>query len=111
MSSYQIEFNEIPWQTSEAGVRFKVYKEGTRQLRLLEFGRDLKHPDWCVTGHIGYLLEGELEIEFDDKTITYKAGNGIWIPQGKNHRHCPKAISENVLIVFVEEDNILSKNN
>lgn len=101
--NYRIEFNEIPWQTSEAGVRFKVYKEGTRQLRLLEFGRDLKHPDWCINGHIGYLLEGALEIEFDDKTIAYKAGDGIWIPEGEKFRHRPKAISEKVLIVFVEE--------
>lgn len=102
-NNYRIDFNEIQWQTAPSGTRFKIHKEGTKQLRLLEFGRDLNHPDWCVTGHIGYLLEGEFEIEFDDKTITYKAGDGIWIPAGEEFRHRPKAVSEKVLIVFVED--------
>jgi len=102
-NTYRIEFNAMSWQTAPSGARFKVYKEGSQQLRLLEFGRDLNHPEWCVTGHIGFLLEGEFEIEFDDKTVAYKAGDGISIPTGEKHRHRPKAISEKVQIVFVEE--------
>lgn len=105
-NSYRIKFNEIPWEITPSGARFKVHKEGTRQLRLLEFGRDLNHPDWCVTGYIGYLLEGELEIEFDDETITYKAGDGIWISAGENHRHRPQTVSKKVLIVFFEENKL-----
>jgi quercetin dioxygenase-like cupin family protein len=102
-NTYRIAFNEITWQTAPSGVRFKVYKEGTQQLRLLEFGRDLNHPDWCVTGHIGFVIEGEMEIEFDDEVITYQTGDGIVIPAGEKHRHRPKAVSEKVKIVFVEE--------
>ncbi len=103
MNNYRVEFNTVSWQTAPSGARFKVHKEGSMQLRLLEFGRDLNHPDWCVMGHIGFLLEGEMEIEFDDETLSFKTGDGIIIPAGESYRHRPKAISEKVQIVFVEE--------
>jgi hypothetical protein len=56
-----IAFEAMPWETSAAGARFKVQKVGARQLRLLELTRELDHPHWCTTGHVGYVLEGEME--------------------------------------------------
>jgi quercetin dioxygenase-like cupin family protein len=49
------------------------------------------------------MLEGEMEIEFDDRVVVFRAGDGIFIPPGEKHRHRPKAISETVRVIFVED--------
>ncbi len=100
---YRIAFDEMPWKAAPSGARFKLHQEGARQLRLLKFGRDLNHPEWCTTGHIGYLLEGEMEVEFDSQVMTYRAGDGLYIPAGEEKRHRPRAISETVRLLLIED--------
>ncbi len=100
---YQIAFDEMDWQIAPTGARFKVVKVGDRQLRLLEFGRDLDHPQWCLTGHIGYVIEGEMEVEFDHTVVIFRQGDGVQIPAGERDRHRPRARTEQVRLIFVEE--------
>jgi arsenate reductase len=99
----RIAFDSLPWEMSTSGVRSKTQAVGSQQLRLLEFTRDLHHPHWCETGHIGYVLEGELEIEFEGAAIAFRAGDGISIPPGLSDRHRPRALSERVRLIFVED--------
>jgi uncharacterized cupin superfamily protein len=84
-------------------VRFKVQKVGANQLRLLEFSRDLEHPHWCTTGHLGYVLEGEMEIEFTTGVVVFRAGDGLAIPAGEVEKHRPRALTDRVRMVFVED--------
>ena len=99
----RIAFDDLPWETHASGLRFKVHKTGARQLRLLEFTPELHHPHWCESGHVGYVVEGELEIEFAGESMTFRAGDGVSIPPGHPDRHRPRAISERVRLIFVEE--------
>lgn len=98
----RIAFDDLPWEVSAAGNRSKTQVLGSRQLRLVEFTPELDHPHWCERGHIGYVLEGELEIEFDRGALTFRAGDGISIPPGLLDRHRPRALSELVRVIFVE---------
>jgi arsenate reductase (thioredoxin) len=98
----RIAFADMPWQTTAAGVRAKSQIIGSQQLRLVEFTRDLDHPHWCQTGHIGYVLEGELEIEFEHGALTFRTGDGISIPAGSGDQHRPRAVSDVVRLIFVE---------
>ena len=101
----RIPFAELPWQTSASGVRFKVQRLGARQLRLLEFTRELDHPHWCETGHVGFVLEGTMEVAFaEGEALTFHAGDGVCIPAGWTDRHRPTALSDRVRLIFVEED-------
>ena len=45
------------------GVRFKAFKQDRRQLRLVEFTKEFIESDWSTKGHIGFILEGEMEIK------------------------------------------------
>ncbi|MHC4707131.1 MAG: hypothetical protein ACYS8I_08610, partial [Planctomycetota bacterium] len=45
--------------------------EGGRKLRLVEFSKEFVEPDWCSRGHIGYVLEGQMEVNFDGKVIVF----------------------------------------
>ncbi|MHC4499416.1 MAG: cupin domain-containing protein [Planctomycetota bacterium] len=60
--------------------------EGGRKLRLVEFSKEFVEPDWCSRGHIGYVLEGQMEVNFDGKVIVFGPGDGIFIPAGEKHR-------------------------
>ena len=56
-----------------------------------------------MTGHVGYVLEGELEIAFEDRTERFASGTGFFIHPGEGERHRPKAISPRVVLLLVED--------
>lgn len=103
MEPYKVVFDTMDWETPADGVRQKVFKQGDKSLRLLQFTRDLNHPEWCTVGHTGYVLDGTMEVVFEDQNITYKKGDGIIIPFGKRARHIPRAITDSVMLLLIDE--------
>jgi hypothetical protein len=130
MTDYKIDFAAIPWIESAPGARYKMFKHEGKQIRLVEFRRKFVEPDWCRKGHIGYILEGQLEVEFADVASTlcgqvsppdrapasepgcqvrtpdstiFVAGDGVFIPAGEIHKHKARAVTEVVRLVLVEE--------
>lgn len=84
------------------GLRAKIRKQRGKQLRLVEYtGAMARH--WCEKGHIGYVLEGQLEIAFENETDVFKAHDGIFIPDGKEHRHSAKILTDKVRMILVED--------
>ncbi len=103
MGQYRVDFESIPWQSPMAGVRFKAYEKGGRKLRLAEFTREFVEPDWCTKGHIGYILEGQIEIDFDGNVITFGPGDGLFIPTGEEHKHKGRVLTDKVKAILVED--------
>ena len=103
MNPYKVDFSALPWESPAAGVRYKAAEQAGRKLRLVEFGAEFVEPDWCTKGHIGYLLEGTLEIDYRGRKAVYQAGDGIFIPTGQEHGHKARAISATALLVLVED--------
>ena len=103
MTDYKVDFDEIPWTSPKPGVRFKVYSDGTCQLRLVEFFNGFAEKEWCSRGHRGYILGGDLEITFPDKTVIYRTGDTIAIPTGEEHRHKGRVLTEKVRFFVMEE--------
>jgi len=93
----------MPWNTPAPGVRSKVYKQGGRQLRLVEFSKEFIEPDWCMKGHIGCVLDGELEINFSGELITFKAGDGVFIPAGEEGKHMARALTDTATLLLIED--------
>ena len=84
-------------------MRYKAATEGGKQIRLVEFTKKFVEPDWCTKGHIGYILEGQLEINFNGNISIYNTDDALCIPEGENHKHKAKTISNIVNIFLVEE--------
>ena len=103
MEQYRIDFSAMPWQAPAAGVRFKANERAGRKLRLVEFGKDFVEPDWCSKGHIGYVLEGQLEVNFGGRIVLFGPGDGIFVPPGEQHKHKGRAITEVVKLILVED--------
>jgi len=83
MNQYRVDFRSIPWECLSTGVRSKVAKGNSKQLRLVEFTKEFIEPDWCMKGHIGYVLEGKLEINFNGTIVTYDPGDAVIYPRGR----------------------------
>lgn len=103
MDSFKVQFDLIEWQWALPGARFKAFRDGSKQLRLLEFTSEFVEPEWCPKGHVGIVLKGELEIDFQGNVVIYQEGSGIFIPSGTSSAHKAKAISSSVLLFLVEE--------
>ena len=103
MSKYKVDFSELEWEISPSKVRSKTIIRGNKKIRLLEMPKDLDHPDWCETGHIGLVLEGQLEIKFEADSVIYDKGDGILISSGSEEKHKPNPISEKVLLFLTED--------
>jgi quercetin dioxygenase-like cupin family protein len=104
MPDYRIPFASLPWESPVPGVRQKIVLQDNRKLRLVEFSDQLREPDWCRKGHLGYVLEGRLTIDFHGRIVAYQAGDGLCIPPGEEHRHRANvAPGEKAVMVLVEE--------
>jgi hypothetical protein len=101
LSEYKADFAQLEWSSPMGGVRHKCVDRGDQRLRLVEYSRAMP-PHWCSRGHCGYVLEGEIEIEYETGSVTYQRGDGIMIPDGSAHSHRARAVSDRVLVVFVE---------
>ncbi len=102
MLQYKVDFDQLEWETPIEGVRCKIAKYGNKQLRLIEYNKQMP-PHWCAKGHYGLILKGEFEIEFKSGMERYKAGDGLFIPDGEKHRHRARVITEPVKAIFVED--------
>ena len=47
--------------------------------------------------------DGRFEIEFDDKVRTDEPGDAVFIPDGEEHRHRARVLTEVARVVFVED--------
>ncbi len=104
MSDPLINFEDMDWERPAPGVRQKVHTVGDRRIRLVEFSEGFVELDWCTRGHVGYVLEGNMSVDFDGKIIDFKAGDGINIPKGAENRHKAKiAMGKRALLLLFEE--------
>jgi ethanolamine utilization protein EutQ (cupin superfamily) len=49
------------------------------------------------------LLEGELEIDFSGTVVTFKPGDGLFIPAGEKGKHMAKALTDVARLLLVED--------
>ncbi len=102
-SNQIVRFASMDWRSPAANIRQKVSASGSQQIRLLELRRGLEHPEWCMKGHVGYVLEGSLTLEFEDSSVELSAGDGLIIPGGAASRHKPKPTSDRVVLILFEQ--------
>jgi ethanolamine utilization protein EutQ (cupin superfamily) len=101
MGPHRIDFKTMPWDASAVGVRFKAHEQDGRRLRLAEFSREFVEHDWCTKGHIGYVLEGQLEIDFDGQSLTFGPGDGLFTRPGD--KHTAKVKTKTAKVILVED--------
>jgi quercetin dioxygenase-like cupin family protein len=103
MDQRRIDFGSLVWQTPLPGVRYKAFQHGNRRIRLVEFSKGFVEPDWCRKGHMGYVLSGEMDVDFDGHVVRFSAGDGLVIPAGEENRHKARVLTDVVRLFLVED--------
>jgi quercetin dioxygenase-like cupin family protein len=103
LGPYKVDFQSIAWEHGRPGVHFKVYCEGSRQIRLVEFATSEGDPHWRELGHIGYVLEGGLDIKINGEVFSIAAGDGLFIPPGDASAHRGVCITPGTRLLMVED--------
>ena len=102
MERFLVDFQKMNWTSFYPGQMEKSYTEGSQRIRLVQLTDEYAEEEWCEKEHLGYVLEGRISIVFADKSVTFKQGDGIFIP--KDNKHKGKiAKNEKALIIFVEK--------
>lgn len=101
--THKVLFDEIEWQSPQPGARFKLFREGSRQVRLLELSPEFVESEWCEKGHVGFVVAGELDIDFSGKVIRFPQGSALLIPAGQSQAHKARAVTAVVRLFLVEE--------
>lgn len=86
MKNHLIQFESIPWDTSTPGIKQKTIQKGDSKLRLIVFKDNFIEVNWCSKGHVGYVLEGEMKIDFSGAIVSYTTGDGLWIESCEKHK-------------------------
>lgn len=102
---YRLTFAETEWEpTLEGTARQKRIARGGKVFRLVELTPKTEHPSWCVVGHVGMIVEGALEIDFDGQIQRFQAGDALLIPDGEADRHRPRAINGPAVMFLIEDE-------
>ncbi|HLM01950.1 MAG TPA: cupin domain-containing protein [Pyrinomonadaceae bacterium] len=96
----KIDFAALEWEISAGGWRSKTVERDGKRVRLLEHSRHAREEEWCEKQHVGYILAGALEIDFSDKTETFRAGDALFIAAGEKHK--ARSLTEKTLLFLVE---------
>jgi quercetin dioxygenase-like cupin family protein len=101
MAFTRVPFGAMPWEQGQHRLEKKKSLLG-RGVGLLEFGPGFMDPKWCERSHVMYVVEGMIELEFDEGLVTLAAGQCGVLDRGTRHR--AKNPGDERAIVFVVSD-------
>ena len=102
-NQFKVTFDKLPWEDPSPGMRVKTDENEGKRIRLIELSKAFVDKEWCTKAHSGYILEGELEFDFNGRSVKYSAGDGLMIPGGEESKHKATAITASVSIILIED--------
>lgn len=84
----KVEFAELSWSDEAPGIRSKeATVEGCRWA-IVEYEAEAHRDEWCEDGHRGYVLQGDIQYEFDDERTPLRAsaGEAFRLPPARRRR-------------------------
>lgn len=80
------QLNDSDWVQLTDLVRQKSLNVDDKTVRILELQPGFEEAHWCYKGHVGYVITGRIEIEFEDETQVFDAGEAIVLPSAVGHK-------------------------
>ena len=81
-----LDFSETELKKNPDHTAFREIFIKNKHVEIVEYEENASHPDWCTTGHIGFVLEGEIMYELEKGEIRAQKGKGFFLPSGTRHR-------------------------
>lgn len=78
----------IPWADDVPGISARETHEAGRRWAIVEYAPGARREEWCLDGHAGFVLEGQVEYEFsdDEAPMLVTAGDAFTLATGRGHR-------------------------
>ena len=93
----QSQLNEQGWTKLNELVRQKSVEVDEKIVRILELQPGFQETQWCYKGHIGYVITGAIEVEFESDSQQFQAGDVIVLPAAIGHK--AKSIGKTTLFL------------
>jgi len=77
-----VPFGEMEWNDDAPGIRAREAEVEGARWAIVRYEEGARREEWCEEGHRGYVVEGEIEYEFDDGREPLRAseGEGFLLP-------------------------------
>jgi quercetin dioxygenase-like cupin family protein len=100
-----VRFGDIDWEQDVPGIQARERSVQGRRWAVVEYARAARRREWCLDGHVGYVLEGAIEYEFDDggEVLTAGKGEAFCLSTGRAHRGRNLAASPTRLFLIDDE--------
>lgn len=72
----KVPFGTLDWLDDAPGIRAKEVQVEGKRWAIVEYAEGAWREEWCEEGHRGFVLEGEIEYEFDDGSEPLRARKG-----------------------------------
>jgi quercetin dioxygenase-like cupin family protein len=83
-----IALQRTPWADDVPGIRARETDEQGRRWAIVEYAPRARREEWCLDGHAGFVLEGQVEYEFsaDEPPMLVSEGDAFTLATGRGHR-------------------------
>jgi hypothetical protein len=71
-----VPFGEMEWTDDAPGIRAREAEVEGARWAIVRYDEEARREEWCEEGHRGYVVEGEIEYEFDDGREPLRAAEG-----------------------------------
>lgn len=94
-------FAHLTWTEIAPGAKEKRLIDGDHIFRLVQFSPPFQEVEHCLRAHVGYVVRGDLEIEFANSNVQCHEGDALCIPAGIEFAH--RAIVNTEVTLFLIE--------
>jgi len=94
----------ISWADDVPGIRAREAHADGRRWAIVEYAPRAHREEWCLDGHAGFVLEGQVEYEFsdDDSPMLVSEGDAFTLATGRGHRG--RNVGDSVARLFLIDD-------
>ncbi len=72
----RVPFGELDWAEDAPGITAREVEVGGARWAMVRYAEGAGREQWCEEGHRGYVVEGEIEYEFDDGSDPLRTSEG-----------------------------------
>lgn len=76
----------MPWTQLNELVRQKSVDVEEKTVRMLELQPGFSETQWCYKGHIGFVVHGAIDVEFENDNQSFQSGDVLVLPAAIGHK-------------------------
>ena len=83
-----IALRSTAWADDVPGIRARETHAQGRRWAIVEYAVHARREEWCLDGHAGFVLKGQVEYEFsdDEQPMVVSEGDAFTLATGRGHR-------------------------